>query len=140
MMIHMGTRVVCGGTFDHLHPGHADFLKQAKSLGDELIVIVARDATVKRIKGFYPTDDEDRRKDNVEKTGIPDAVVLGNLDRDIFQILEELRPDVIALGYDQRVSEEEVLRRLPGCTIHRLASFRPEKYKSSFYRGKAELP
>ncbi len=58
----MGKRVVCAGTFVHLHPGHLAFLKQAKALGDELVVIAARDETVSRIKGFTPTYNEEIRK------------------------------------------------------------------------------
>lgn len=133
----MTKKVVCAGTFDHFHPGHRDFLKQARSLGDELTVIVARDETVKRIKGFLPTHDEQMRKHNVEESGIPELVILGNLDTDLFQILQELRPDIIALGYDQRVSEEEIAKRFPSCTIIRLCSFEPDHYKSSFYRQKS---
>jgi FAD synthetase len=127
-------RVVCAGTFDHLHKGHINFLRQAKGLGDELIVIVARDETVKRIKGFLPTHSEEIRKRNVEKTGIPDKVILGNLDTDLFKILEELAPDIIALGYDQRVSEQDIMKRFPKCKIVRLSSYHPEKYKSSYFR------
>jgi FAD synthetase len=132
----MGRKVVCAGTFDHFHPGHIDFLRQAKQLGDELTVIVARDETVKRIKGFLPTHDEQRRKRNVEKSCIPELVILGNLDTDLFQILQELKPDVVALGYDQRVSEEEIAKRFPSCVIVRLAPFEPHQYKSSLYRQK----
>ena len=127
--------VVCAGTFDHLHPGHIDFLMQASALGDELIVIVARDETVLRIKGIKPDHDEIRRHMNVASTGIPDRVVLGKQQRDIFLILEELSPDILALGYDQRVSEEEVNARLPNCKVVRLKPFHPERFKSSFYRN-----
>ncbi len=130
----MVRRVVCAGTFDHLHPGHIDFLVQAKALGGELIVIVARDENVQRIKGIKPDHDEDCRRRNVELTGIPDRVVLGYSDTDLFSILAELSPDVVALGYDQRVNEESIRRRLPGCEVIRLQSFYPEKFKSSFYR------
>ncbi len=132
----MEKKVVCAGTFDHLHNGHVDFLKQAKALGDKLTVIVARDETVKRIKGFYPSDNEEIRKTNVENTGVPDTVVLGNLDRDLFQILNEIKPDIIALGYDQRVSEAEVAEYSPKCSIVRLSPFHPEMYKSSLFRDK----
>ena len=132
----MGRTVVCAGTFDHFHPGHRDFLRQAKTLGEVLTVIVARDETVKRIKGFLPTHSEQVRKRNVEETGIPELVILGNLDSDLFQIIQELKPDIIALGYDQRVSEEEIAKRFPSCTIVRLISFEPDQYKSSFYRRK----
>ena len=130
----MGMRVVCAGTFDHLHPGHVDFLTQAKALGAELVVIVARDENVRRIKGIRPDDDEEKRRLNVERTGIPDRVVLGYLDKDIFSILLELSPDTVALGYDQRVNEETIKARLPRCTVTRLRPFHPEKFKSSFYR------
>lgn len=134
----MKKRVVCAGTFDYLHPGHIDFLKQAKSLGDELIVIIARDETVRRIKGFFPVHNENLRKKNIEDTGIPDMVVLGNLDSDILEILEKLKPDIIALGYDQRVLEEDISKKCPNCNIVRLSSFHPEKFKSSFYRSADE--
>jgi len=130
----MSKRVVCAGTFDHLHPGHISFLKQARSLGDELVVIVARDENVRRIKGIRPEHDERCRRLGVEDTGIPDRVILGHEDRDLFAILRELSPDIVALGYDQRVSEEEIKAFLPECEVVRLRPFHPEKFKSSFYR------
>lgn len=130
----MGKRVVCAGTFDHLHPGHLDFLRQAKSLGDELVVIVARDATVYRLKGFYPTYNEEVRKKNIEDTKIADIVVLGNFAADILSILEEIKPDIIALGYDQRVKETDILKRFPELEIKRMQPYCADKYKSSFYR------
>ena len=134
----MSKRVVCAGTFDYLHQGHIDFLTQAKELGSELIVIVARDDTVGRIKGFVPKHNEELRAQRVRDTGIPETVVLGNLDKDLFHILEELRPDVIALGYDQRVSEDAIRERCGGCRVVRLNSYHPEKFKSSFYRSREE--
>ncbi|MCL5022166.1 MAG: adenylyltransferase/cytidyltransferase family protein [Nitrospirae bacterium] len=91
----MGTRVVCAGTFDHFHPGHVGFLLQAKELGGELVVIIARDENVERIKGIRPDHDEQCRKTDVERTGIADRVVLGNLTGDLFTILEELSPDIV---------------------------------------------
>jgi len=126
---------VCAGTFDHLHPGHISFLNQAKALGSELIVIVARDKTVRRIKGITPDHDEQRRKHDVERAGIADRVVLGNEDEDIFSILHILSPDIVALGYDQRISEEKITKRFPGCGVIRLEPFHPEKFKSSLYRS-----
>ncbi len=129
-------RVVCAGTFDHLHPGHLHFLRQAKALGGELVVIVARDGNVLRIKGIRPDHDEDHRRSVVEQTGIADRVVLGNPKGDLFSILLELLPDIVALGYDQRVDEGQIRERLPGCAVIRLQPFHPEKFKSSFYRKK----
>jgi FAD synthetase len=127
-------RVVCAGTFDHFHLGHVDFLKQARDLGGELIVIVARDENVKRIKDLLPEQNEAERRERVERTGIPDKVILGYSDKDIFLILEGLKPDIIALGYDQRVNEDTIKKRLPNCKVVRLKPFKPDKYKSSYYR------
>lgn len=132
----MEKRVVCAGTFDYLHPGHIDFLTQARSFGDELVVIVARDETVQRIKGFLPKHSDSERKRTVEATGVPDMVVLGNLEGDIFDILTELKPDVLALGYDQRVSEQALAARFPHIKVVRLSSYMPEKFKSSLFRAR----
>jgi FAD synthetase len=134
--VRKGMRVVCAGTFDHLHPGHIDFLSQARALGGELVVIVATDANVLRIKGIRPDHNEQFRRSHVEQTGIPDRVVLGNPEGDIFSILLSLAPDIVALGYDQRVKDEQITEKLPGCAVVRLHPFHPEKFKSSFYRKK----
>jgi FAD synthetase len=130
----MQKRIVCAGTFDHFHPGHVNFLRQAKALGDELIVIVARDETVIRIKGFSPTDPTELRRANVISAGIADDVVVGHLGGDMFTIIDELHPHILALGYDQRISEAAVRQRCPWCEVVRLEAYHPDKYKSSLYR------
>ncbi len=130
----MDKRIVCAGTFDHFHPGHIDFLAQAKSLGSLLIVIVARDETVRRIKGFLPNHNEEIRKKNVQDSKLADMVILGNYDEDILKILDEIKPDVVALGYDQRVNEDAISNRFPHLKIVRMQPFHSDKYKSSFYR------
>lgn len=134
MIYRKSKRIVCAGTFDHLHPGHIDFLKQAKALGDELIVIVARDENVQKIKGIKP-EHEDYRKLKLEETSIPDKVILGNLGKDPLSILKELLPNIVALGYDQRVSEIDIKAILPDCTVVRLKPFHPDLFKSSLYRS-----
>ena len=70
---------------------------------------------MRRIKNILPEHNENERRESVEKTDIPDKVTLGYTDKDIFKILEDLKPDIIALGYDQRVSEDKLNERLPGC-------------------------
>ncbi|MCE5194461.1 MAG: FAD synthase [Nitrospiraceae bacterium] len=134
----MKIRVVCAGTFDHLHAGHIDFLRQARSLGNELIVIVARDENVKRIKKILPGSDENKRKEGVTKTGIAEKVILGSIDKDIFAIIGEINPNIIALGYDQRVSETAIKDRFPDIKVVRLNPFHPDKYKSSIFRSRAK--
>lgn len=94
------------GVFDLLHPGHVAFLREAKNLGDELVVVVARDSTAKRFK-HTPITPEAQRVEMVAALKPVDRAILGN-EGDIYEILDEVRPDVIALGYDQIHNEEKV--------------------------------
>tara|TARA_B100000579_G_C22382210_1_gene643327 strand:+ start:186 stop:605 length:420 start_codon:yes stop_codon:yes gene_type:complete len=126
-------RVLCCGTFDYLHPGHESFLTQASLLGDELIVVIARDSNVGKLKGRLPDHDEITRKKKVEKLGIAVNVVLGHEGLNLLRIVSEINPDVIALGYDQR-PPNKLSEQFPKIRIKRLASFEPEKFKSSVIR------
>jgi len=90
------------GVFDLLHLGHVDFLKQAKSLGHFLIVSVARDVNVIKIKNQKPVHDEKKRLLNVGKVPYVDKIVLGGL-KDPWPHIVKQKPDIIALGYDQEV-------------------------------------
>jgi len=101
-------RVMASGVFDILHPGHVLFLQEAKKLGDELIVVVARDSTAKKFK-HKPIMPENVRRFLVEALKPVDKAILGHED-DIYKTVEEIRPDIIVLGYDQRFSEEEIER------------------------------
>lgn len=106
------TRVLATGTFDILHPGHVYFLTQAKALGDELFVIVARDSNVThKPKPIIP---EEQRLEMVNALGAVDKAILGS-EKDMFEPLKEIRPDIIALGYDQRfdaeILEKELIKR-----------------------------
>ncbi len=100
-------RVMATGVFDLLHPGHVAFLREAKALGDELVVVVARDSTAKRFK-HTPITPEGQRLEMVAALKPVDRAVLGN-EGDIYEILDDLRPDVIALGYDQVHNEGKIL-------------------------------
>jgi FAD synthetase len=130
--------VMAAGTFDIFHAGHEYFLREAKKLGEKLIVVVARDSNVLKAKGKLPGNNEEKRLNNVVRSGIADSVVLGN-EGSIFTILSEIRPDVICLGYDQKVKEEDLRYKLDKIELKsqiiRLNSFRPEIYKSSLLRN-----
>lgn len=102
-------RVVTTGVFDLIHLGHVHMLQEAKKLGDELIVIIARDETVRKMK-HNPLNPEEIRRQVVEFLKPVDRAVLGK-HGDIYRIIQELRPDVIALGYDQAFQEDEVKQR-----------------------------
>ncbi len=122
-------KVMCFGTFDKLHPGHRSYLEQAKRYGDYLIVVVARDERVKRLKGKLPSEKEEFRKKNLEELDIINKVILGNLENR-FKVIEDEKPDVICLGYDQEVDEEKLRKKFRGKII-RLKPFKEDVYKSS---------
>lgn len=100
-------RVMASGVFDLLHTGHLHYLEEAKKLGDELIVVVARDSTVRREK-HEPITPEEVRRELVDAMKPVDKAVLGR-EGDMYGIVEEIQPDIIALGYDQE-HDEEVIR------------------------------
>lgn len=96
-------KVVATGTFEIIHPGHLRFLKEAKALGDELIVIVARAKNVKHKP--KPVIPEEQRRKVVESIEYVDKAILGD-EKDIFKPIMEIKPDIIVLGHDQHFSEE----------------------------------
>ncbi|MCX8172885.1 MAG: FAD synthase, partial [Archaeoglobaceae archaeon] len=114
-------RVVATGTFDIIHPGHIRFLQEAKKLGDELIVIVAREKNVKHKP--KPVIPEEQRRRVVEAIKFVDKAILGD-ESDIFKPILEIKPDVIALGYNQHFSEEwlkeELRKRGLNCEVVRV--------------------
>jgi len=107
--------VLASGTFDLLHLGHVRFLEEAKKAGGkdaELIVIVARDSTVKARKGKKPVMPEDQRRALVESLKVVDEAILGLEDFSIDNVIEKIKPDVIAVGHDQDGIEKEVLKAI----------------------------
>lgn len=97
------TRVVATGTFDILHPGHVLYLERSRALGDELVVIVARDVNVRhKPKPILP---EEQRLRMVAALKFVDLAVLGS-KTDIFQPIERLEPDIITLGHDQHFNPD----------------------------------
>ena len=99
--------VMTGGAFDILHVGHLATLEAAKRLGDVLVVVVARDETVKRMKGREPLNSEQDRLKLVSALRPVDLALLGDLE-DPMKTVEHVRPDVIALGYDQKHNERQI--------------------------------
>jgi len=108
-----GKIVLAEGTFDLLHYGHIHYLTNAKRAGGKnakLIVIVARDKTVERLKGRKPVLPEDQRRAIVESLKVVDEAILGYEDMDMYKVIEKIKPDVIALGYDKINLEKELKR------------------------------
>ena len=96
--------VLASGVFDLLHLGHVNFLEEAKRTGGEnaeLVVIVARDNTVENTKGQKPIMPENQRRALVESLKVVDIAVLGFENMNIDEVVTKIKPDIIALGYDQ---------------------------------------
>ena len=134
-------KVMAFGTFDLLHPGHLHYLKEAKSLGRELIVVVARDKSVKRIKGNFPVFDEKHRLELVAALRFVDKAVLGHdFVKDKTQIVKEFMPDTIALGYDQKPNNEELKKDLEKIgwkgKIVRISPFNDKEFKTTNLKAK----
>ena len=122
-------KVMCFGTFDKLHPGHRYYLSESKKQGDYLIVVVARDENVLKIKNKLPRENELERLENIKKLEFVDEVVLGDLHNRLAVIVEN-KPDILCFGYDQ-VVDETALQEIFSGEMIRHESFQPEIYKSS---------
>lgn len=127
-------KILVFGTFDGLHPGHLFFLSQADKRG-ELAVIIARDVNVERIKGRRPEQSEARRRAAVQKAFSRARVLLGELD-DFFLPVITFQPDLILLGYDQKLPPKIRLADFAeaGIAVERAEQYMPEKFKSSLLR------
>ena len=102
-------RVVATGTFDILHPGHLYYLEQSKKLGDELFVIVARDSNVRHKP--LPIIPEEQRRRMVAALRCVDHAILGD-KTDMFRPIEEIRPAIITIGFNQHFDEEKLRQQL----------------------------
>ncbi len=134
-----GKLVLASGTFDLLHLGHVRYLEEAKKAGGKnakLLVIVARDKTVEKRKGQGPIMPEEHRRALVESLKVVDQAILGYEEFDIGSVIEELKPDIIAVGYDQTGIEKQVRRaieqkKLP-VQVVRVSKFGKDELDSSF--------
>jgi FAD synthetase len=102
-------RVVATGTFDILHPGHLYYLEESKKMGDELWVIVARDANVRHKP--CPIIPEEHRLQMVAALKSVDHAILGD-KTDMFRPIEEIRPEVITIGFNQHFDERTLRLQL----------------------------
>jgi cytidyltransferase-like protein len=129
--------ILAGGVYDVLHVGHLAALNEAKGLGDVLVVVVATDTTVETLKGRKPVFPEEDRRSLVEGLKPVDIAILGYEDVGFGfeQVLAEVKPDIVAFGYDQekleRTVTEIIQRRNLKIKIMRLSRFERERYLSS---------
>ncbi len=132
-----GKIVMAFGTFDIFHPGHVYYLSEAEQLGEKMIIVIARDERVSKLKGRRPKDDEETRQRNVAH-GFRQAEVILWDEEDIFVPVRLYAPDILVFGYDQRVPKEKLKELFPDIEIARVGSYEPEKWKSSLLRAQKE--
>ena len=134
-------RIMVFGTFDFLHKGHLNFFRQARRLAKRpyLIVSIARDINVKKIKGRKPQLNERQRLAVLRRCQLVDKAVLGGLKSHLPHIINE-KPEIIGLGYDQvnyiKNLRKDLKSRGLAVSLRRLKPFRPKIYKSSLFKKK----
>ena len=125
--------VMLFGTFDIIHDGDFSLLRQASKLGDRLVVVIARDKTVLRIKKHLPLHSESERLQLLSHLDLIDDVMLGDV-KDAYRVVRTEKPDIIALGYDQTIFVAELQETLTrtglDTDIIRLKPYRPKRYKT----------
>nr|3GLV_A Chain A, Lipopolysaccharide core biosynthesis protein [Thermoplasma volcanium GSS1]3GLV_B Chain B, Lipopolysaccharide core biosynthesis protein [Thermoplasma volcanium GSS1] len=131
-------RVMATGVFDILHLGHIHYLKESKKLGDELVVVVARDSTA-RNNGKIPIFDENSRLALISELKVVDRAILGH-EGDMMKTVIEVKPDIITLGYDQKFDEAELQSKINklGITVKivRISKYDGQLNSSSSVRKK----
>ncbi|MBI2631018.1 adenylyltransferase/cytidyltransferase family protein [Candidatus Nomurabacteria bacterium] len=133
-------RIMVFGTFDGLHEGHLNFFKQARSLARDpyLIVSIARDKNVFKIKGKHSHNSEKVRMLLVKKSNLADKVVLSGVKNHIPHIVKE-HPDIIALGYDQKAYVKNLKKDLKAknlsVKIIRLKPYQEKIYKNHLLKN-----
>jgi len=93
-------KIIAGGCFNSIHPGHIYFLKEAKKLGDELIVVLTNDRNNKKPYAISAK----KRKKTLKYLNIADKILIGD-SKDKTKIIKKVKPSVIALGYDQKLPD-----------------------------------
>ena len=135
------TKIIVTGTFDIVHPGHLEFFKNAKKLAipSELWVIVARNSSVSDFKKKNPILDEKVRVKMLNSLKIVDQALLGNEGPDKIKIIEELKPDIVVLGYDQWINEDKLKKELEKRGLPNIRVVRLPKYGSNGYSSSTEI-
>jgi cytidyltransferase-like protein len=133
--------VLAGGVFDIIHPGHIHTLNAAKGLGDVLVVVVATDNTAVKMKKRQPLHSQEQRQELVNSLTMVDLCLIGQEDN-IFKTVNHVKPQIIALGYDQ-VHQEKFITE--GCKkieldakVARLQSPIPESSSSKIQKEYGE--
>ena len=128
-------KVMVFGTFDGAHEGHRAFLKEARGFGDYLMAVVSQDHIVEHLKGRLPKLNLAARFSALEKEDNVDEVVAGDAHLSAWEIVKKLKPDIIAVGYDQSALKSDLKNNLDKIgyapEIKVMNSYKPDIYHSS---------
>lgn len=134
-------KILIFGVFDGVHEGHLSFINEARKLGDQLVAIVARDSMVLNLKGKLPKCNEVQRIRELLEVPEIDLVLLGDAEMGTYNILKEVKPDVVFLGYDQTALLENIKKEIksgniPAAEIVLGSPHKPEVFHSSILNNK----
>ncbi|MFA6392854.1 MAG: adenylyltransferase/cytidyltransferase family protein [Candidatus Paceibacterota bacterium] len=105
-------KILIFGVFDGIHDGHMHFVNEARTHGDHLVAVVARDAVVEELKGVLPKENEVERIKELLKIPEIDLVLLGDPQIGTYNVLKEVKPDIVFLGYDQEALKKDLDKKI----------------------------
>lgn len=116
------TKVLAGGCFDILHPGHLKFLEAAKKQGEVLIVALESDENIRRLKGKNrPVNPQNVRAKNLASLSFVDYIILLpelKTDKDYTNLVLKIKPEVIAVTKnDPRIKKKKSQAELVGAKV-----------------------
>jgi len=126
-------KVLTFGNFDFIHPGHIHYLNFAKKQGSKLFTVVASDEISEKIKQRKNVFNQNQRIQQINRLKISDEVLKGS-NKNPFQILIQIKPDIIVLGYDQKAPIKNIKDLLPNSKIIRAPEFKSHAFKSSLIK------
>ena len=128
-------KVLIFGVFDGIHEGHRTLFREAKKYGDRLIAVVTQDTVAERLKGHLPKFNLGKRVDELQKEKIVNEVALGDAELGSYEVVLKRRPDIIALGYDQKSLKKNLEENMEKFDwrpeIKIMSPYKPEQYHSS---------
>ena len=131
----MNKKVMVFGVFDGVHEGHRHFLQRAKTHGDYLVVVVARDEQVQLLKDKMPRNSEDTRRAHLIAEQVADEIILGDEEMGSWGVLRAHEPAIVAVGYDQHALHKALRESKDDLAfpfeIIIIDGHEPEKYHSS---------